>query len=93
MATFITKRQQQALQCLQAGHLYKSTIYPGYWFSCCTSGTGTGFFSIRTINTLIDAEWAGRGVLSEVERTYEGEEVIALTPEGRKLARLLCGSK
>jgi len=92
MAAFITKRQQQALQCLQVGHLYKSTLYPGYWFSCCM--LGTGFFSMRTINTLIDAEWAGRGVLSEVERTYEGEEVIALTPEGRKLARLLyAGSK
>ena len=84
---FITKRQQEALRCLQAGHLYKSTLYPGYWFSCRLSGTG--FFSMRTLNVLIDAEWAGRGVLSEVEATYEGEEVIALTPEGHKLSQLL----
>jgi hypothetical protein len=87
---FITKRQQQALRCLQAGHLYSSAIQPGNWFSC---NVQSGFFSTCTINTLIDAGWAGRGVLSEVERTYDGEEVIALTPEGRKLARLLCGSK
>jgi len=90
MATFITKRQQQALRCLQAGHLYSSAIQPGNWFSC---NIQSGFFSTCTINTLIDAGWVGRGVLPDIEKSYDGEEVIALTPEGRKLARLLCGSK
>jgi len=87
---FITKRQQQALRCLQVGYLYSSAIQPGNWFSCSIQ---SGFFSMCTINTLIDAGWAGRGVLPDIEKSYDGEEVVALTPEGRRLAKLLSARK
>lgn len=83
---FITKRQQRALMSLLQGYLYSSAILPGNWFSCSVQ---SGFFSMCTINTLIDAGWAGRGILPDIEKSYDGEEVVALTPEGRKLARLL----
>jgi hypothetical protein len=93
---FITKRQQEALLALAAterGYMYFSTR-KGCWYNFVTD---SGYFASRTINILIDAGWVGRGTLpadplASVD-IYAGEEVVALTPEGRKLAKLLSARK
>lgn len=84
---FITKRQQEALLVLAAterGYMYHSRSR-GCWYNFAAL---TGYFSARTINILSDAGWVGRGTLPEGD-LCPGQEVVALTPEGRKLARLL----
>ena len=95
---FITKRQQEALLALAAterGYMYHSEggMYPnarrGYWYNFAK---GTGYFASRTINILIDAGWVGRGTLPDGD-LCPNQEVVALTPEGRKLARLLSARK
>lgn len=83
MAAFITKRQQQALADLQHQEFLIDPFRPGCWFNYMT---GSQRFSAYTVNTLMHEGWVGRSA------TDQGE-VIALTPEGRKLARLLCGSR
>lgn len=91
MAAFITKRQQQALAALAAterGYMYHSRTR-GCWYNFAAL---TGYFASRTINILIDAGWAGRGILPEGD-LCPGQEVVALTPEGRKLAKLLSARK
>ena len=88
---FITKRQQEALLALAAterGYMYFSTR-KGCWYNFVTD---SGYFASRTINILIDAGWVGRGTLPDGD-LCPNQEVVALTPEGRKLARLLSARK
>ena len=88
---FITKRQQEALLAFAAterGYMYFSARQ-GCWYNFVTD---SGYFASRTINIFIDAGWVGRATLPDGD-ICEGEEVVALTPEGRKLARLLSARK
>ena len=82
---FITKRQQEALICLSHNSMYQAASQPGRWYS---GFTVRRFFSQRTVNILIDAGWVGFG-----SHLGENEEVVALTPEGRRLAKLLSARK
>jgi hypothetical protein len=84
---FITKRQQEALLALAAterGYMYFSKRQ-GCWYNFAAE---TGYFASRTVNILIDAGWIGRGILPDNDLCPD-QQVVALTPEGRKLARLL----
>jgi len=84
---FITKRQQEALLAFAAterGYMYFSKPR-GCWYNFIGL---TGYFAVRTINILIDAGWVGRGTPPDGD-LCPNQEVVALTPEGRKLAKLL----
>ena len=98
---FITKRQQEALLALAAMGGYYFSKREGCWYNFVMD---YGYFASRTMNILIDAGWVGRGIIPDGDKatdfqrryrdadpkdSYAGEEVVALTPEGRKLARLL----
>lgn len=88
---FITKRQQEALLALAATeHGFRYGYQRrGCWFDFVIDA---GFFASRTMNILIDAGWVGRGTLPDGD-LCAGEEVVALTPEGRRLAKLLSARK
>lgn len=76
---FITKRQQEALVGLLHQEFLVHPFRPSCWFNYMT---GSRLFSTYTIRVLQHEGWIGRAVSDQ-------GEVVALTPEGRKLARLL----